>query len=52
MINPHPGLPEFEYIKPTTLDEASKFLASHEEDARPLQGAQIVLSACEMAFLN
>ena len=38
MINPHPGLPEFEYIKPTTLDEASKFLASHEEDARPFAG--------------
>jgi carbon-monoxide dehydrogenase medium subunit len=38
MINPHPGLPELEYVKPATLAEASKFLAEHEGAARPFSG--------------
>ena len=38
MINPPPGLPEFEYIKPSSLVEASKFLAEHPQDARPFLG--------------
>ncbi len=38
MINPHPGLPEFEYIKPTSLREASQFLAQHADEARPFSG--------------
>ena len=38
MINPHPGLPELEYVKPATLAEASKFLAEHEGTARPFSG--------------
>lgn len=38
MINPHPGLPELEYVKPTSLAEASKFLAEHEGEARPFLG--------------
>ena len=38
MTNAHPTLPEFEYIKPETLREASQFLASHEGQARPLLG--------------
>jgi carbon-monoxide dehydrogenase medium subunit len=38
MINPHPGLPEFEYVKPTSLVEASKFLAEHDGTARPFSG--------------
>src|SRR5512136_1947312 len=38
MINSYPGLPEFEYIKPETLSEASQFLAAHAEEARPLLG--------------
>jgi CO/xanthine dehydrogenase FAD-binding subunit len=38
MINPHPGLPEFDYIKPGSLDEASRFLAQHPAEARPLLG--------------
>jgi carbon-monoxide dehydrogenase medium subunit len=37
-INAHPGLPEFDYIKPTSLAEASQFLATHEGEARPLLG--------------
>ena len=38
MLNPHPGLPEFEYIKPASLVEASQFLAQHVGEARPLMG--------------
>jgi CO/xanthine dehydrogenase FAD-binding subunit len=38
MINPHPGLPEFDYIKPDSLSEASRFLAAHAGEARPLSG--------------
>jgi carbon-monoxide dehydrogenase medium subunit len=38
MINPYPGLPEFDYIKPASLSEASQFLAAHASEARPLMG--------------
>jgi CO/xanthine dehydrogenase FAD-binding subunit len=38
MINPHPGLPEFDYIRPTTLEEASSFLAKHSGESRPFLG--------------
>jgi len=38
MINPHPGLPEFDYVKPESLLEASQFLAAHAGEARPLVG--------------
>lgn len=38
MINPYPGLPEFDYIKPGSLSEASQFLALHAGEARPLMG--------------
>ncbi len=38
MINPHPGLPEFDYVKPASLVEASQFLASHPGEARPFSG--------------
>ncbi len=38
MINPHPGLPEFDYVKPASLVEASQFLASHTGEARPFSG--------------
>jgi len=38
MINPHPGLPELEYVKPASLKEASKFLADHVGEARPFSG--------------
>jgi carbon-monoxide dehydrogenase medium subunit len=36
--NPTPGLPEFDYIKPASLAEASHFLAEHAGAARPLLG--------------
>lgn len=38
MINPNPGLPEFDYIKPASLKEASQFLADHAGEARPFLG--------------
>jgi len=38
MINPHPGLPELEYVKPATLVEASQFLAEHNGTAKPFSG--------------
>jgi carbon-monoxide dehydrogenase medium subunit len=35
---PTPGLPEFDYIKPASLAEASRFLAEHVGQARPFMG--------------
>lgn len=35
---PTPGLPEFDYIKPATLAEATSFLAEHVGQARPFMG--------------
>ena len=37
-INAHPELPEFDYIHPATLAEASAFLSAHAGEARPLLG--------------
>ena len=38
MHEPSPGLPEFDYVKPKSLGEASQFLANHAGEARPLLG--------------
>jgi CO/xanthine dehydrogenase FAD-binding subunit len=37
-IDAHPELPEFDYIRPVSLLEASQFLAQHAGEARPLMG--------------
>jgi carbon-monoxide dehydrogenase medium subunit len=37
-ITAHPTLPEFDYVKPTTLVEASQLLVDHAGEARPLLG--------------
>jgi len=37
-IDAHPELPEFDYIRPGTVMEASRFLAEHPGEARPLLG--------------
>jgi carbon-monoxide dehydrogenase medium subunit len=37
-MNSYPRLPEFEYVKPQTIDEASQFLVSHAGKARPFLG--------------
>jgi carbon-monoxide dehydrogenase medium subunit len=38
MRNPTLGLPEFDYLKPASLVEASQFLAQHAGEARPFMG--------------
>lgn len=38
MLLPHPGLPEFDYLKPQSLSEASQFLVKHPDGARPFLG--------------
>jgi carbon-monoxide dehydrogenase medium subunit len=38
MHQPTPGLPEFDYVRPSSLFEASKFLADHAGEARPFLG--------------
>ena len=37
-LMPTPGLPEFDYIQPASLEEASQFLAQHNGDARVMMG--------------
>jgi CO/xanthine dehydrogenase FAD-binding subunit len=43
MNNAHPGLPEFDYIKPATLPEASQFLAQHKGESRPFMGGTDII---------
>ena len=38
MHNPTPGLPEFDYVIPASVAEASRFLAKHQGEARPFMG--------------
>jgi carbon-monoxide dehydrogenase medium subunit len=38
MHQPTPGLPEFDYVRPSSLVEASQFLAEHAGEARPFLG--------------
>lgn len=38
MPDAHPGLPEFDYIRPASLAEASQFLAEHAGESRPFLG--------------
>jgi CO/xanthine dehydrogenase FAD-binding subunit len=38
MADTHAGLPRFDYIHASTLDEASNFLYQHPDDARPFLG--------------
>ncbi len=38
MTNARPGLPEFDYIRPTGLDEACRYLKEHAGQARPFMG--------------
>jgi carbon-monoxide dehydrogenase medium subunit len=51
-ITPHPSLPEFDYIHPTTVTEASNFLARHPEDARPFLGGTDLLVRMRDGFLQ
>lgn len=38
MIDAHPGLPEFDYVRPSSVEQASKFLSEHEGVSRPFMG--------------
>ena len=38
MIAAHPGLPEFDYVKPSSIGEACAFLAQHIGEARAFMG--------------
>jgi len=38
MHQPTPGLPEFDYVRPASLEEASRFLADHAGEARLFMG--------------
>jgi len=48
----HPTLPEFEYIRPETLGEASAFLARYPGDARPFLGGTDVFVRMRDGFLT
>lgn len=48
----HPTLPEFDYIRPETLVEASEFLAQHPEDARPFLGGTDIFVRMRDGFLG
>ena len=51
-ITPHPSLPEFDYIHPTTLAEASDFLARHPDNARPFLGGTDLLVRMRDGFIH
>lgn len=51
-LNTHPALPEFEYVQPTSLVEASEFLANHSADARPFLGGTDVFVRMRDGFLT
>jgi CO/xanthine dehydrogenase FAD-binding subunit len=51
-INTHPALPEFEYIRPQTLVEASEFLARNPERARPFLGGTDIFVRMRDGFLT
>jgi carbon-monoxide dehydrogenase medium subunit len=51
-IDSHPTLPEFEYLQPATLSEASEFLASHSAEARPFLGGTDVLVRMRDGFMS
>jgi len=51
-LNTHPTLPEFDYIRPATLAEASDFLVRHVSDARPFLGGTDVFVRMRDGFLT
>jgi carbon-monoxide dehydrogenase medium subunit len=48
----HPTLPEFDYIRPETLVEASEFLALHSDEARPFLGGTDIFVRMRDGFLS
>jgi len=52
MITAHPGLPEFDYIWPESLIEASKFLADHPGEAIPFMGGTDIFVRMRDGFIK
>ncbi len=51
-IDSHPTLPEFDYIRPGTLVEASQFLVQHADEARPFLGGTDIFVRMRDGFLK
>jgi CO/xanthine dehydrogenase FAD-binding subunit len=51
-IDVHPALPEFDYIRPVSLSEASEFLARHPDEACPFLGGTDVFVRMRDGFLS
>lgn len=51
-IDSHPTLPEFDYIRPTTLLEASQFLVQYGAEARPFLGGTDVFVRMRDGFIE
>jgi len=51
-LDTHPALPEFEYIRPATLAEASEFLSTHPDTARPFLGGTDVFVRMRDGFIK
>jgi CO/xanthine dehydrogenase FAD-binding subunit len=51
-LDTHPALPEFEYIRPATLAEASDFLSKHPDSARPFLGGTDVFVRMRDGFIK
>jgi CO/xanthine dehydrogenase FAD-binding subunit len=51
-LDPHPEIPEFDYIRPATLEEASRFLAEHAGEARPLLGGTDIFVRMRDGFFH
>jgi carbon-monoxide dehydrogenase medium subunit len=52
MYMPSPGLPEFDYVKPTSLSEASRILAERPDRARPFMGGTDIFVRMRDGFVR
>ncbi len=52
VIDTHPVLPEFDYIRPASLEEASNFLAQNAGEARPFLGGTDIFIRMRDGFLK
>ncbi len=51
-LDAHPALPEFDYIRPADLAEASQFLARYPDEARPFLGGTDVFVRMRDGFIH
>jgi carbon-monoxide dehydrogenase medium subunit len=51
-LDTHPALPEFEYIRPASLAEASDFLSQHPDTARPFLGGTDIFVRMRDGFIK